>query len=245
MDSGGHLEIYTYDLVRGTKSQFSFSQSRDDDAVWSPDGSTIVFDSGRSGRIDLYTRPADGAREEQLLYHDDFDKFPFSWSLDGKYIAYEAGSISHYDVWVMPMFGDHKPFPFVQEKSSNRYPAFSPDSKWMAYASNEAGRPQVYVVAFPKPGGRFLVGDGSLPTWNRNGKEILYMDDRSRIASVEVMAHGDSLELGKPKTLFPVQSSNTPFELSPDGQRLLLIQAPVQDSPDLTLVVNWPEELKK
>jgi eukaryotic-like serine/threonine-protein kinase len=245
VDAGGHLEIYIYDLTRGTKSQFSFSQSRDDDAVWSPDGNTIVFDSARSGRIDLYTRPADGAREEELLYHDDLDKYPFCWSLDGKYIAYEAASNARYEIWAMPMFGDHKPFAFIHEKYSNRYPAFSPDTRWMAYTSVEAGHPQVYIVAFPTPGGRFLVGDGLLPAWNRNGKEILYVDDHSRVASVEVTAHGDSVELGKPKVLFPVQAGNTPFEVSPDGQRLLMIQQPGHDSPNLTLVVNWPQELKK
>ena len=63
----GHLEIYIYDLGRGTKSQFSFSQSRDDDPIWSPDGNTIVFDSARNGRIDLYTRPANGAQEEEFF----------------------------------------------------------------------------------------------------------------------------------------------------------------------------------
>ena len=66
-DAAGHLEIYIYDLVRGTKSQFSFSQSRDDDPVWSPDGNTIVFDSARNTKIDLYTRPANGARPEGAL----------------------------------------------------------------------------------------------------------------------------------------------------------------------------------
>jgi eukaryotic-like serine/threonine-protein kinase len=245
-DAGGHLEIYIYDLARGTKSQFSFSQSRDDDAVWSPDGNTIVFDSARNGKIDLYTRPANGARQEELLYHDDLDKYPISWSLDGKYIAYEAIANNHYDVWVMPMFGDRKPTAFLQEKYNTRYPAFSSDTKWMAFTSFEAGHPQVYVVAFPKPGGRFLVGDGQIAVWNRNGKEILYVDDHSRIASVEVTAHGDSVELGKPKILFPVQFfGGTQFEVSPDGQRLLMIQAPVQDSSNLTLVVNWPQEPKK
>jgi hypothetical protein len=67
---------------------------------------------------------------------------------------------------------------------------------------DEAGHNQVYVVAFPKPGGRFLVGDGQLGTWNRNGKEIIYLDDHSRLATVEVTAHGESVELGKPQILF-------------------------------------------
>jgi Tol biopolymer transport system component len=245
-DAGGHLEIYIYDLARGTKSQFSFSQSRDDDPIWSPDGNTIVFDSGRSGRIDLYTRPANGSRQEELLYHDDLDKYPSSWSSDGKYIAYEAIANGHFDVWVMPMFGDRKPYAFLQEKYNIRYPVFSSDGKWMAYTSFEAGHGQVYVVAFPKPGGKFLVGDGGGPVWTGNGKEILYLDDHSRIASVEVTAHGDSLELGKPQILFPSQPVGPGlFEVSPDGQRLLMMQAPVSNSSNLTLVVNWLQELKK
>jgi eukaryotic-like serine/threonine-protein kinase len=242
-DAGGHLELYIYDLVRGTKSQFSFSQSRDDDPVWSPDGNTIVFDSARNGKIDIYTRPANGARQEELLYHDELDKYPSSWSSDGKYILYEAISNGHFDIWVMPMFGDHKPRPFLQEKYNTRYPEFSPDTKWVTYTSYEAGHPQVYVVAFPNPGGRFLVGDGIGGVWTRNGKEILYMDENVRIASVEVTAHGDSVELGKPQALFSAQPGL--FQASPDGNRLLLMQAPLQNSPSLTLVVNWPQELKK
>ncbi len=245
-DAGGHLEIYIYDVARGTKSQFSFSQSRDDDPVWSPDGNTIVFDSGRSGKIDLYTRPANGARQEELLYHDDLDKYPSSWSSDGKYIAYEALSGSHYDSWVMPMSGDRKPYAFLHEKYNTRYPVFSPDGKWLAYTSFEAGHSQVYVVAFPNPGGKFLVGDGFGAVWGRNGKEILFLDDHSRIASVEVTAHGDSVELGKPQILFPTQPVGPGlFEATPDGERFLMMQAPVQNSSNLTLVVNWPQEPRK
>jgi len=242
-DAAGHLEIFIYDLERGTKSQFSFSQSRDDDPVWSPDGKTIVFDSARSGRVDLYTRPANGARQEELLYHDDLDKYPSSWSSDGKYVVYEAITKNHFDVWVMPMQGEHKPQPFLQEKFNTRYPEFSPDTKWISYTSFEAGHGQVYLVAFPNPGGRFLVGDGVMGTWSRNGKEILYLDDHQRIASVEVTPHGDSLELGKPQILFSAQPGE--FSASPDGSRLLMMQTPMPSSPSLTLVVNWPQELKK
>jgi len=245
-DAAGHLEIYIYDLVRGAKSQFSFSQSRDDDPVWSPDGNTIVFDSARSGKIDLYTRPANGARQEELLYHDDLDKYVTTWSSDGRYIAYETVANNRIAIWVMPMFGDRKPFPFVQEKYNARFASFSPDTKWMSFTSFEAGHPQVYVVAFPKPAGRFLVGEGQLAVWSRKGKEILYLDDHSRVASVEVTAHGDSVDLGKPQILFSAQAAGfNQFEASPDGQRLLMMQPPLQDSPSLTLVVNWLQELKK
>ena len=80
-------------------------------------------------------------------------------------------------------------------------------------------------------------------TWSRNGKEILYLDDHQRIASVEVTPHGDSVELGKPQILFSAQPGE--FSASPDGSRLLMMQTPMPSSPSLTLVVNWPQELKK
>jgi len=192
------------------------------------------------------TRPANGARQEELLYHDDTDKYAGSWSSDGKYITYEVIANTRISIWVMPMFGDRKPFAFVQEKYNARFPVFSPDTKWMAFTSFEAGRPQVYVVAFPKPAGKFLVGEGQEPVWSRNGKEILYLDDHSRVASVEVTAHGDSVDLGKPQILFSAQAGGfNQFEASADGNRLLMMQPPVQDSPSLTLVVNWLQELKK
>jgi eukaryotic-like serine/threonine-protein kinase len=243
VDAGGHLEIYTYDLARGTKSQFSFSQTRDDDPVWSPDGNTIVFDSARNGKIDLYTRPANGSRQEELLYHDELNKYPFSWSSDGKYIAYETFSGAHFDIWVLPMFGDRKPYPFLQEKFNTRYPVFSPDGKWIVFTSFESGHAQVYVVAFPNRGGKFLVGDGQLGLWTQHGKEILYLDDHARVNAVDATAHGDSIELGKPQVLFPAQPAM--FQASADGKHLLLMQAPIENSTNLTLVINWLQELKK
>jgi Tol biopolymer transport system component/predicted Ser/Thr protein kinase len=246
-DAGGHLEIFVFDLLRSTKSQFSFSQSRDDDPVWSPDNNTIVFDSARNGRIDLYTRPADGSRQEELLYHDDLDKYPYNWSNDGKYLAYETiDAKTHFDIWIMPMFGDRKPFPFLKQPYNVRYPVFSPDGRWIAFTSFESGHPQVYVVAFPNAGGRFLVGDGQFAIWNPNGKEIVYFNGHSGVTSVDVTVHGDSVELGQPKPLFTVAAASAnQFELSPDGQRFLMFQAPVLDSANLNLVVNWPQELKK
>ncbi len=246
MDADGHLELYIYDLTRGTKSQFSFSQSRDDDPIWSPDGNTIAFDSSRTGKVDLYTRPANGAREEELLYHGDFDIYPYNWSSDGKYLLCEVYKDGRFEIWVMPMTGEHKPFPFVRGNTSGRYPTFSPDSKWVAYTSFAAGHPQIYIVSFPNIAGRFLVGDGTFPIWSRKGQEVLYLDNHSNVVSVEVTAHGDSLELGKPHSLFAAQPVGPGvFEVSQDGKRFLLMQAPPQNTSNLTLVQDWPSALKK
>ncbi len=242
---GKGMEIMLYDLARSTKTQFTFAQSRDDDPVWSPDGNAIIFDSSRSGKTDLYTRPANGSQEEQLFYHDETDKYPTSWSADGKYVAYEDLKGRDIHIWAVAMAGsDHKPFPVLQEKYATRQPTISPDAKWVAYYSNEYGKWQVYITSFPKPGGKFMVGDGAAPQWRRDGKELFYVDSSNRVASVEVTARGDSLELGQPQVLkqLPLDSGNV-FHVSGDGQRFLMAIPPQQVASGLNLVVNWPAEL--
>jgi eukaryotic-like serine/threonine-protein kinase len=244
---GKGMEIMLYDLARSTKTQFTFAQSRDDDPVWSPEGNAIIFDSSRSGKTDLYTRPANGSQQEQLFYHDETDKYPTSWSADGKYVAYEDLSGRDIHIWAIPMAGiEHKPFPVLQEKYATRQPTISPDSKWLAYYSNEYGKWQIYITSFPKPGGKFMVGDGSSPAWRRDGKELFYVDSSSRIVSVEVTARGDGLELGQPQVLkqLPLDSGNV-FHVSGDGQRFLMAIPPQQDSSGLNLVVNWQAELNR
>ena len=244
---GRGMEIMIYDLARSTKTQFTFAQSRDDDPVWSPDGSKIIFDSSRSGKTtDIYERPADGSQQEQLFYHDETDKYPTSWSADGKYMAYEDLSGQDIHIWAIPMTGERKPFPVLQEKYATRSPTLSPDGKWVAYYSNEYGKWQVYITSFPKPGGKFMVGDGTNPTWRRDGKELFYVDASNRIASVEVASRGDSLELGQPQVLkqLPLDSGNV-FHVSGDGQRFLMAIPPQQNATGLNLVVNWQAEINR
>jgi eukaryotic-like serine/threonine-protein kinase len=244
---GKGMEIMIYDLARSTKTQFTFAQSRDDDPVWSPDGNTIIFDSSRSGKTDLYTRPANGSQEDKLFYHDDTDKYPTSWSADGKYVTYEDLTGRDIHIWAAPMLGsEHKAFPVLQEKYATRSPALSPDSKWIAYYSNEYGKWQVYITSFPKPGGKFLVGDGSTPVWRRDGKELFYVDSSNRIVSVQVTSRGESLELGQPQTLkqLPLNSGNV-FHVSGDGQRFLMAIPPQQQASGLSLVVNWQADLNR
>ncbi len=242
---GKGMEIMLYDLTRATKTQFTFAQSRDDDPVWSPDGNSIIFDSARSGKTDLYTRPANGSQAEQLFYHDDSDNYPSSWGPDGKYVAYEQLQGRDIHIWAIPMTGDHKPFPVLTEKFATRQPALSADGKWIAYYSNEYGKWQIYIASFPKPGGKFMVGDGTNPQWRRDGKELFYIDSSNRIASAEVTARGDSLEIGQPRPLkLPLDTGNV-FHVTGDGQRFLMAIPPQQNASGLNLVVNWQEQLKR
>ena len=60
---------------------------------------------------------------------------------------------------------------------------------------------------------------------------------------------GSSFEAGVPKALFdltPLRATNTPYAVTPDGQRFLLVMQG-QETANLqyTVVVNWTAEAKK
>ena len=54
------------------------------------------------------------------------------------------------DLWVLPLFGDRKPTPVAQTAAHETRGRFSPDGRWVAYESNESGRSEIYVQAFPE-----------------------------------------------------------------------------------------------
>ena len=80
-------------------------------------------------------------------------------------------------------------------------PNFSPDGRWLAYCSNESGKPQVYVHAFPGPGAKVQVSNdgGTDPVWKRTGGELFY---RSGDSMMSVLVSTDAtLNAGRPQEL--------------------------------------------
>jgi Tol biopolymer transport system component/predicted Ser/Thr protein kinase len=248
----GTVDIWLYDLVRNVKTRFTFDPADDDDPVWSPDGSTIVFDSGRKGPSNLYQKPANGAHPEEPLYEDKAVKFPTSWSSDGKYVLFdrtEPQGKTKTDLWALPLAGDHKPFAFLETEFNESLGEFSPDSKWVAYVSDESGRDEIYAASFPTPGGRFQISanGGSNPKWRSDGKELFYLDSTNKLVAVSIAAKGDSLEIGAPQTLFQTRVWARGYFLSSagDGKRFLIVENPQLNSSNLTLVMNWDAALEK
>jgi serine/threonine-protein kinase len=130
--------------------------------------------------------------------------------------------------------------------------SWSPDGRWVAYGSEESGQPEIYVRPFPGPGGRWQISTegGVQPVWARNGRELFYRNgDKMMAVAVET---GPVFAAAKPKMLFEghYEAGIFPFEpnydISPDGQRFLMIKASEQESAEtqINVVLNWFEELK-
>jgi len=252
LDSAGY-DIWSFDIARGVKTALSFGSGSGQGnlyPVWSPDGRRIIYTSYRNGKYGLYLKASDGSgTEEPLLETVDRIRFPTDWSPDGKFLTYIEGAQGGWAIWMLPLDGERKPFLFHKSQFAEREASFSPDGKWVSYCSNESGDYKVYVVPFPGPGGKWQVSPtgGCGPRWRRDGKEIFYLSSDNKMMATEVKASGSSFEVGATHALFGTRPYGVfgRFDVSADGQRFAIPYEAGQPSAAITLVVNWPAELKK
>jgi serine/threonine protein kinase len=246
-------DIWMLDLLRGTESRFTFRPARDDDPIWSPDGSKILFDSDPGGVSNLHLKIATGAGSEELLLQSTSADYPLDWSADGRYILFgRENPKTRSDLWILPLTGDKTPFPFVNTEATEFTGRFSPDGRWIVYSSDESGKFEVYVQAFPATSGKWQVsvGGGAAPTWSKDGKEIFYLGPDKRLMAVDVKTTGGSLEQGIPKPLFvtDVELYTLPnrYTASKDGKRFLVNNS-VESTADkpIAVVLNWTADIKK
>jgi eukaryotic-like serine/threonine-protein kinase len=251
-NDAGNQDIWVMDTARGVTSRLTFDPASDNNALWSPDGLRILYVDNRSRGYDLYGKAATGAGKEEVLIKMGTPRgWGTSWSRDGRVIMYTMPDAkTRFDLWVAPQFGDRKPFPYLQTQFNEVDGAFSPDGHWVAYMSDESGRNETYVQAFPLSGAKFQIstGGGGEPTWRNNGSELFYRSADGNLMAVPVKL-GATFEAGVPKSLFPVPGntgSRHTYAVSNDGQRFLIAaSAGVEKSVPMTVVLNWQAGLKK
>jgi Tol biopolymer transport system component/predicted Ser/Thr protein kinase len=250
----GGRELWQAELTRGLPSRLTLGDKQAMSPVWSPDGTRIAFSSNlQGGAPDLYEKPSRGVGKEEPLFHSDAAKLPVDWSADGRFLVFELRDPdSKVKLWVLPLSGDRKPFPLLQTLFNESLGAFSPDGRWIAYVSDESGRSEVYVQAFPISTAKWRVSTagGTAPRWRRDGKEIFYLSSENKLMAVPVTA-GPSFDAGIPVALFevgttPGVSIRHAYCVTSDGERFLVIRAAEpQETPPITVVLNWTADLKK
>jgi dipeptidyl aminopeptidase/acylaminoacyl peptidase len=63
----GNRDIWLVELARGTSLRLTSDEAWDRYPIWSPDGSRIVFATGRAGVDNLYHKPSSGTGSEEVL----------------------------------------------------------------------------------------------------------------------------------------------------------------------------------
>ena len=262
-------QVWLHDLSREALTRLTFEGNRNNNPSWTPDGKRIAFTSNKEGPSNIFWQLADGTGGLERLTTSEYPNFAISWSPDGQLLAFvELNPTTGYDIWILRL-GDpsrsseqapsassgqgRKAEPFLKTPFNEGVPRFSPDGRWLADVSNESGRYEIYVQPYPGPGGKWQISTegGNEPLWNPNGRELFYRSGDKMMAVG--IATQPSFAAGTPRMLFegryepsPVPATN--YDVSPDGQRFLMLKPSeqAQAAPtQINVVLNWFEELKQ
>jgi eukaryotic-like serine/threonine-protein kinase len=220
----GDTDIYVWSFAGRTLTRLTFEPGLQLVPLWSPDGQRIAYASEQG----LFVRRADGAGDaEQLATGKEL--LPWSWTADGRIVLQQSGAGSQ-DIAVVAVAARAMPEPLLKEDFKEARPTLSPDGRWLAYESDESGRTEIYVRPFPNvTDGKWQVsaGGGENPKWTRDGRTLYYLSPTALVA-VPIEAQAD-FRWGKPSNVldrnrYMIPPASRAYEISPDGERLLLLK---------------------
>lgn len=185
-----------------------------------------------------------------------------SFSPDGRFLTFDQKDAqTGNDAWVLPLEGSNRqPQPLVRSRFGEGSAKFSLDGRWIAYASDESGKSEVYVQPFPGPGPKVQISNagGFDPVWRRSGGELYYRSGRTMMVvsittSPEIRASAPrqlwegNYSAGTSSSCGMVGVTSTNYDITPDGQRFLMVRD--EDSSvagtRVVVVLNWAEELRE
>jgi Tol biopolymer transport system component len=249
-EAGANADIWVIDLVRGISSRVTSDRENDWFPAWMPDGRHVLFGSTRvpspAGANAIYRTAVGGnATDEPLVSFASVRGFPGDVSLDGQFVLFHNLTVRGYDIGAASLVSGGTPIDFLTTQFNEVQPRFSPDGRWVAYSSDESGRFEVYIRAWPSAADRasVSVGGGMQPVWRRDGKELFYLS-RDRTIMAAPVALDRNLVGGTPQPLFsvdvaePVAPHSTTTRSAPTGSDRVTLNAKAQIPQTPTVLYN-------
>ena len=242
----GSADLWVSDLARGGETRLTSDMGSEAYPVWMRDGLGVAFMADCGGPPHLFRKNLENGSEDALLPAGRLQQ-PADVSPDGKTLAFEQRTpLGNSDIMTLSLDAPGQPAVLLGSPFDEIQMQFSPDGHAAAFLSDESGRHELYVAAFPAmtPKLRVSSGGGRSPRWNPAGRELLYLTNDEHLVAVPVRTK-PLLELGTPATLFavPERASWRDFGMSADGQQLLSISLVGRASEQpITVVLNWPAE---
>lgn len=230
----GNLDLWLIDPPTGHRRRLTSHAAEDFHPAVSPDGTTLVFSSTRSGTAAIWAMPLEREQPRRLTH--GADRWP-SFAPDGQWVAFQRGmaDTSVEAAWRVAL--DEGDAEQIGPAHSLR-PVVSPDGRsiahyWMhteawAVALTRVGEklPTLVLPVSKTHGSRVL-------RWTPDGRHLLFIDSAGGTRNIWQM----SIDGGPPRRLTTLGDGRlVTFDVSRDGSRLAWME--VQSSGDV-VAIDW------
>ncbi len=200
--TGAQQTTVLYDVASGRREPLISSTSQPNpDAVFSPDGRSILFSRGQDAASDIYLFDLAKRSEKMIAASPAADTTP-TMSPDGKTVAFISGVIGSTQIYTARIDGADQTCPdgstaklcrISSGQDAYTFPVWSPDGKFIAFSKAAGISVRIGVMA-PDGKGERLLTDGSFdgtPSWSPNSRVIAFartpaVDAASQLWTVDV-----------------------------------------------------------
>jgi serine/threonine-protein kinase len=247
-------DLWIHDIGRGTHTRLVVDAAF---PLWTPDDRFIVFRSPTG----LSWIRSDGGTAPQTLTTSENVQTALSFTADGRRMSLgelDATAREQWNLWTVPVRIDDsgvtasQPEPFLATAFDERAIVFSADGRWVAYSSDESGRREIYVRAFPDEGRKWQISTngGTYPQFSPHRSELFFqtLDGLIMVAPYSVKPTGFAAERPRVWSNVPIDNSNELpyFAIAPDGKSVAAVvrTVPPERQPNRSVML-WLNALDR
>ena len=191
-------EIHVVNADGSNLSRLTFDSGEDARPSWSPDGSTIAFDSNRGGRgsrYEIFAMNADGSDPTNLT-ESVSQEAASDWCPQSGTILFFSNRDGNNEMYAMDVDGRNQTR-LTSNSADDQAPDCSPDGSRIAFMTNrDSGNWEIYVMDAVDADGdgngdnlRRLISSTAFdayPEWSPDGSSLLFVSDRDGNSEIYV-----------------------------------------------------------
>ncbi len=236
----GTGDLWLRDLTRHTLTRLTNDEFWEARVVWSPDGRSIAYASDREGPPDVYVLDVDRGGPARLVYRTQTVDYARAWLPGDRLLVTTSGLGARAVRLDGAVDQSHADLP-------RGLTSASPDGRWVTAVASSDGRNEISVQTFGRSGAAAVVssGGGQNPVWASDSRSLYYHTDRSifLVRNTAAPASGQFAP-SPPELVLTMPREIRAFDVTPDGQRFIVLRRPPPDFLRMQVIVNWQAKMR-